>query len=211
MKSQINLLHSEFKPQFEWICGSHFLGLVMLVCVFSGITYGGIHYWQSVKEEEVAAIKANIKAKQDQMNELTAALTAKSSDPVLENKLKSLIVLTQSRSTLLNQIRSLSELKQRSFSTLFDSFSKAHSDELWLTNFLVTPTELTIKGQIVKPRALPVWISQLSQTEFFAGQEFDNASVERENDVLIFTLNSKAKVLKSPELAKLTGAPNARD
>jgi len=193
MKSQINLLRSEFKPHFIWICGSHFIALVVFACLLSGLGFGATQYLHSAKAKEVDAVNALIAAEQKNIDELTVALTSRVTDPLLQSKLSNFIALTQSRSQLLDKIQSLSELKQRSFSNLFESFSQAHSNELWLTRFLVTPSELTIQGQISRPNALPKWISQLSNTAFFSGQEFDNTSVNREQDVLIFTLNSSTK------------------
>lgn len=193
MKSQINLLHREFKPHFEWICGSHLFGFVIFVCLLSGFSYVGLYYWYSLKSDDAAKVRVHISAEQQTIEELTNALTSRKSDPLLEKKLAYYIDLAKSRSTLLSQIGNLSALKQRSFSALFNSFSQAHSSELWLTNFLVTPTELNIEGQIAKPKALPIWISQLSQTSFFAGQKFDDASVSRNQNILIFSLNSSIK------------------
>lgn len=193
MKSQINLLHEEFRPKFEWVCASHFAGAILIAVVLSCGVYGLSNYRLHLKEQQVAAIQKEIKQQQDSIEELTLALTKRESDPVLTSKLASFAEQTRTRTMLLNQIRNLSALKQRSFSGLFDSLSQSNSTELWLTEFLVTPNELNIEGLIAKPRALPLWISELSQTDFFKGQEFNVASVAREQDSLVFKLNSVNK------------------
>jgi hypothetical protein len=194
MKSQINLLHEEFRPKFEWVCASHFAGAIFAAILLSSGVYGLTTYRLHLKEQQVAAIKKEIKQQQESIEELTLALTQRVSDPVLTSKLASFAEQTRTRGMLLNQIRNLSALKQRSFSGLFDSLSQSNSNELWLTEFLVTPNELNIEGLIAKPRALPLWISELSQTDFFKGQEFNVASVAREQDSLVFKLNSVNKV-----------------
>ena len=205
MKSQINLLQDEFIPKFEWVCASHFVGIILTAIFLSIGAYGLTSYQLHIKEQQVAAIKKDIKQQQKSIEELTLALTARVSDPVLLSQLASFTEQTRTRGLLLNHIRSLSALKQRSFSGLFDSLSQSNSTELWLTEFLVTPYELNLEGLIAKPRALPVWISELSQTDFFKGQEFNVASVEREQDSLVFKLNSVTKAgNKNTANAKVT-------
>jgi hypothetical protein len=191
MKSQINLLQAEFTPRFEWVSGSHLFGLVIVTLLLSGLSYAVSFYWYAGKVDEVAEIRTLINGEQAIVEELSSILANRKVDPRLESKRANFIALTQSRSILLNQISHLSGPKQTSFSTLFDSFSQAHSSELWLTDFLVNRNQLTINGQVTRPKALPMWISQLSKTPFFVGQQFDDASVSREQDVLRFSLNSK--------------------
>lgn len=193
MKSQINLLHNEFRPRFEWVCASHFAGVIVAAILLCSGVYGFTSYQLHLKEQEVAAIKNEIRQQQSSIDELTLALTQRAANPILESKLSSFAEQTRTRGMLLNHIRNLSALKQRSFSGLFDSLSQSNSTELWLTEFLVTPEELNIEGLIARPRALPVWISELSQTDFFKGQEFNVASVAREQNSLVFKLNSVNK------------------
>lgn len=226
MKSSINLLAPEFKPRFEWVCASHLTFLVVFTLIFTSITYAGSYYLYDLKLNEVDAIEARINTEQNTINELTTALTSRTTDPLLESKLANFIALTQSRSVLLKQIKGLSSLKQRSFSVLFDSFAQAHSPELWLTEFEVSPSDMNISGQISRPKALPIWISQLSETDYFKGQQFDDASVEREQNMLVFKLNSSVNPSLSPTVtntisanrlgvnqqsADQLGATNARD
>ncbi|MFT6267468.1 MAG: Tfp pilus assembly protein PilN [Alphaproteobacteria bacterium] len=202
MKSQINLLHNEFTPKFEWVCANHFIGMIVAVISLCLGTYGLTGYYHQQKEEQVAAIKVEIKQQQKSIEELTKALTDRVINPSLQNKLVSFTEQTRTRGLLLNHIRDLSALRQRSFSVLFDSLAQSSSSELWLTHFLVTPDILNIEGQIAKPRALPVWISELSKTDFFKGQEFNLASVEREDSGLFFKLNSVTKSQVSSTLAQ---------
>lgn len=193
MKSQINLFHEEFRPKFEWVCASHFVGVIVAALVLCSGLYGLTLYQLNAKEQQVAAIKKELSRQQHSIEEITQALTQRVSDPVLASKLASFAEQSRTRGMLLNHIRKLSALKQRSFSGLFDSLSQSNSTELWLTEFLVTPDELNLEGLIAQPRALPMWISELSQTDFFKGQEFNVASVVREQDSLVFKLNSVNK------------------
>jgi hypothetical protein len=190
MKSQINLLQARFTPKFEWVCASHFLGLIALTCVIGMASYGGVFYWQLEAQNKLTAVQKKVDAEQAAVAELSADLSARNTDPLLMSKLASFKLQTQERSILLSHIQSLSDLKQRSFSSLFDALSSSSSKDLWLTKFEVTPEALSLGGQVAQPRALPLWISQLSRTDFFKGQEFNVASLERSSGILVFELNS---------------------
>lgn len=193
MKSQINLLQKEFIPKFEWVCANHFVALIATVTLLCTGTYGLIGHWHQQKQENVAAIQSQIKKQQQSIEEMTQMLTDRTVDAALQAQLSMFNDQAAMRGSLLKHIQSLSVLKQRSFSVLFDSLAQSASSELWLTHFLVTPNELNIEGGISTPRALPKWISELSKTSFFTGQEFSLASVQREETGLIFTLNSVNK------------------
>lgn len=193
MKTQINLLQRELVPKFEWVCASHFSALIALVMVLSAAAYGLIYYSHQQTQHQAGILHKSISSEQRSIDELSKAITARITNPLLKSKLANFKEQARDRSHLLNHIRNLSALKQRSFSSMFDSLSQSHNEELWLTDFEVTPNKLHLQGQIAKPRALPLWISQLSRTDFFKGQEFNVASVEREQNILVFKLNSKQK------------------
>lgn len=202
MKTQINLLHSEFTPKFELVCANNFIAVIIASIILCSGAFGITGYQLRVQEQEVTALQNEIKREQSSVQELTTALTDRAANPQLQNKFASFTEQTKIRVSLLNHIRNLSALKQRSFSVLFDSLSQSNSTELWLTEFLVTPDELNLAGIIAQPRALPMWISELSQTDFFKGQQFNVASVEREQDSLVFKLNSMNKEI-GPNIAQV--------
>lgn len=198
MKSQINLLHKQFVPHFEWVCASHFFALIVFTMVLAAGGYGWSFYHLEQRQAAVDKLARQLQTKQQNVDELTTALTERATDPVLEAKFNNLRASTRGRTVLLNHVESLSGLKQRSFSSLFDSLAQSSSRHLWLTKFNVTVEELNFEGQLSQPKALPVWISQLSDTEFFKGQEFGDASLERKQDKLLFSLNSNANSSTDP-------------
>lgn len=210
MKSQINLLSDEFIPKFEWVCSEHFIGAIVGVILLCSGVYGFSVYRHQQITVEVASLKKDIARQQVSIDELTLALTTRVADPLLESKLAHFSQQTRSRGQLLNHIRNLSVLKQRSFSVLFDSLAQSSSSQLWLTHFMVTENELNIEGEIATPSALPLWISELSKTNFFKGQAFNLANVEREDERLVFQLNSVNKANATSNSLAQTELSNER-
>lgn len=205
MKSQINLLSDEFKPHFELICASHLSGFVFFVIVLCGLAYSGLAYQHMNMKDQVDQSKSDIAAERKTVESLTNEIMTRTTDPLLESKLADLSLRTQDRTELLRNIKSLSALKQRSFSTLFSALSQSHTTSLWLTSFSVKPDELSLQGKLNSPSALPIWIRHLSDTEFFKGQHFNIANLIREDDSLRFELKSEPRVKDDNSAAKVTG------
>jgi len=190
MKTHINLLHSEFKPKFELVCGANLMGVIFLVSLLCVVAYSCLVYMQGNVDALVAEKKANIESQQERLQALTETLTSRKADASLEVKLANLMTQSQEKSRLLANVKQLSSLQQRSFSNMFDDLSKAHATDLWLENFTISPGALSFNGKLETPTALPKWIDKLSNTEFFKGQKFDLARVMREEDGLNFELIS---------------------
>lgn len=190
MKTHINLLHSEFKPKFELVCGPNLMGLIFLVSLLCIGAYASLVYMQGNVDVLAAEKKANIESQQQRLQALTESLTSRKADASLEVKLADLMSQNQEKSKLLANVKQLSSLQQRSFSKMFDDLSKAHSSDLWLEYFTISPGALSFTGKLENPNALPRWINKLSDTEFFKGQTFNLAQVMREEDGLNFELTS---------------------
>ena len=191
MKSQINLLSDEFTPHFELVSLSHLLVFSALSILLCGGIYAAVSYQKLSTETEISAINLLLSERQQTIDAMTTELSAKSNDPLLEARLASLKQLTATKASLLANLEDLSGLQQGSFSTMFDSLAQAQSSALWLTEFTVSSGELAIGGELSSPSALPIWIQQLQNTDFFKGQTFNVANVSRNNDTLSFELMSK--------------------
>ncbi len=193
MKTQINLLHKEFKPKFAWICSEHFLVLIALtvaICIAAYIT--GVSF-KNNQQAKLDGLKQQLASTQETTEELTQSLERRVSDPVLKNQLSSFKKMSESKSILVNHIRELSTVERRSFSSLLDALAQSSSNDLWLTGFDFTSNNINLYGELANPNALPIWLSTLSNTDFFDGQEFGQAHVEKIQDNLTFKLTSMVK------------------
>jgi hypothetical protein len=193
MKSQVNLLDDRFRPHFQSISAGHLISLSIFILVLGGFLSAYTYYESTKLQDGLASVELELSSERKIIDELTVAITSRQTSPLLASKLDNLIALSNSRNAVLSELQSLSNLKQRSFSKVFDSFIVANSDKLWITDFRVSPQILTINGGISAADALPVWVNSLSKTSFFSGQEFDSASVERNGELLLFSLNSSRK------------------
>jgi len=160
---------------------------VLLVGLASGVT----HYYKGKAEAELTSVQSELSKIESQVSELRNELEARTEDPILKAKLSAAIDDVKTQQTLVAQIQSLSGLKSKAFSGLFDAFSSNNKPNLWLTSFTVNENDLTIKGELSAPTALPNWISGLTNSAYFNGQEFSDAVVERNQGSLAFELTSQ--------------------
>lgn len=194
MKVRINLYHREFRPAFEWITAGHLFVLLGLCLLLSGGAFTGLQSWKENVERDADSIGVKLAQEQQIISELTTALQSRADSPLLTAQIDNLQNQMSSKQTLLNKVKGMSELKQKSFSGLFNALADADSNELWISTFTVNETDLNINGSLANPSALTKWISDLSNTEFFRGQEFYDARVVRDNGQLSFELNSSKKL-----------------
>ncbi|MEM0911585.1 MAG: hypothetical protein AAGJ37_11450 [Pseudomonadota bacterium] len=190
MKLQINLYQKEFHPAFELYTGQHLVIISILCSLLIGIAVGVAHHYKAGAEAELAKSKTTLSREEKQVNELRSELEFRVEDPVLKAKLAAATQDVETQQRLVAQIQSLSGLQSKSFSKLFDALSSNNKPNLWLTSFTVNENDLTIKGEVSIPSALPNWISGLTNTKYFNGQEFNDAIVERNQSVLAFELSS---------------------
>jgi len=193
MKTNINLLHDEFRPKFALICGSHLTALVILVLGLCLVAFAGLYYVHGQAEIKVNKRQADMVNQQNIVETLSTALSERTTDPSLERKLTNLKLQSKERSKLLGNIKILTSLQSRSFSNMFDDLAASNSADLWLETFSITPKTLSLMGKLSRPNALPIWINELSNTQFFKGQTFNLANVERDHDGLSFELTSIPK------------------
>jgi len=191
MKSSINLYHKEFQPTFEVYVANNLLAITAFFLLFAAAVTGFVEYKKNEATAELKAAQDTNKRAEKEIAEMTAALAARTGDPALQAKLIQLEQDMDTQRQLVSQIQSLSTLKNKSFSQLFDAFSSSYKPQLWLTSFTVNEGDLTIKGEFSTPKVLPNWIASLNQSSFFSGQEFNEALVERDDDVLVFELTSQ--------------------
>ncbi|MGQ8366076.1 PilN domain-containing protein [Glaciecola sp. 1036] len=191
MKHQINLYHQEFRPHFEIFNAAHLTFVTLICALLIAIAYAGFSYQLNGQKDQLKATQARYSEVEQEIAGLSTQLAQRTGSPLLKAKLDRFTQDLTQHQLLVNKIQSISDLKNKSFSELFDAFSNSYTNDLWLTSFSVLENDLTIKGQLSNPSALPNWISKLSNTGFFKGQEFADAIVQRTDDILMFRLTSQ--------------------
>lgn len=76
------------------------------------------------------------------------------------------------------------------FYALFDSLSTVKMNNVWLTHIAAHGGQLNFGGSALKSRDIPRWVNALQTTKVLNGEKFSNLSIEREENLVHFTLHN---------------------
>lgn len=188
MKNRINLYRPELRPKLELLTLSavfSLFGLLLVVVI-------GLRVWLefsgSQKDRELAIVSNQVTQQSNFSDELNNTLQARTEDPQLLAIFAGLQTKLQDKEKLKKALSERETLKSESFSLLLKELAEQHQQDLWLTRIHVTEDAMIFDGQAMQPEALPRWITRLGETEYFAGKQFDQARIYREEQALKFTL-----------------------
>lgn len=191
MKSTMNLYQEQFHPHFIWMTLSH----LFVTCVVIGAIVVALDL---TLRSELESVNSQLTQKQATLtqqkavfDEMTDALAKRTEDPELIALLSSLTSNIQGKEALLARLEELSKQQSNSFSEMMTSLAKIDENELWLTRIQVVDNDLSLKGVITSPDALPLWIKRLSDTDYFVERTFREAHISRDQQQLVFSLATK--------------------
>jgi Tfp pilus assembly protein PilN len=200
MKTRFNLYGDEFKPQFVLISANNTIVFGLIATLIMGVIYLGVWQDQKTQQQTLNQVQSKFASTQEKLDDLTKQLALRTKDPVLLAKLTRQKLKLSAAKNLADKLDSLSELRERPFSSVLDSFVEANNNNVWLTSFKVNDKRIFIEGNISEPAALPAWLKSIGKTEFFNNRDFGAATVFRTDEQLNFTIESqKQSVSKNVE------------
>jgi Tfp pilus assembly protein PilN len=191
MKSRINLFSAEFKPRLVLL--SLNFGLVLWTLSLLGIV--SAYVLIKDKEQTIALQAKQINEQHSQklllVTLLGEELEKRNKDQTLLTKLDEIQSEIRDKKAILAELSGREALTQKRFSALMGDLAATHQGDLWLKHVSVEQQDLLIEGAMSEASALPLWLSRLRSADYFAGQQFNNARVYRdEGQQLNFALNS---------------------
>ncbi len=172
MSQQINLLLPELRPRFDWlalpvVAGAALVGLLLLVAmaVMTTMTADGL------KTREIA-VRNQLAALQQQVQSLGRSLGARQADTALDKQIAAARLAVSQRQEVLNVIAQGDVAGSSAYSGLLQGFSRQIVDGVWLVGFGFAQKDVEIRGRLIDPALLPVYINRLNAEPAFAGRRF---------------------------------------
>lgn len=172
MSQQINLLLPELRPRFDWlalpvVAGAALIGLLLLVAmaVLMAMTADGL------KAREVN-VRNQLAALQQQVQSLGRNLAARQADTALDKQLVAARLAVSQRQEVLNVIAQGDVAGSGAYSGFLQGFSRQIVDGVWLVGFGFAQKDVEIRGRLIDPALLPVYINRLNAEPVFAGRRF---------------------------------------
>lgn len=176
MKRDINLYLEEFHPKPDPLSLTRVAGTwsVLLICLL------GLTLWLQDKAATTAAehlkITQAIALQQSLVTEFESALSNRTEDP----QLKDSIVNLSREIAQKNAVRQLVVNRQQrnfKFSPLMADLANFHHTGIWLENIIYQSEQIVLQGGSAKVSSIPLWLTGLSQSRYFAGKTFKDLSL----------------------------------
>jgi hypothetical protein len=172
MSQQINLLLPELRPRFDWlalpvVAGAALAGLLLLVgmAVMTAMTADGL------KTREID-VRNHLAALQQQIQSLGRSLGARQADTTLDQQIAATRLAVSQRQEVLNVIARGDVAGSSAYSGLLQGFSRQIVDGVWLVGFGFAQKDVEIRGRLIDPALLPIYINRLNAEPAFAGRRF---------------------------------------
>lgn len=171
MSQDINLLNPALRPKKDYFVLRYVAPVTAtaLMLLFVQLGYARMQLSAAVKAQSVAGDQ--LVAAQTGLKSLQEALAARKSDPAVEAEQTRLSAVVRQRDDVLQLAQGL-ETEGRSIAEVMRAFARQRTEGVWLTGFRIGPSGFDIRGRLLDPAALPVYIRRLNGESAFRGREF---------------------------------------
>jgi hypothetical protein len=172
MSQQINLLLPELRPKFDW------LGLpVVLVAALAGLLLlGGLAQMQLMQLDrsklEAASVGAQAAGFQQQLVSLGQSLGQRKADASLPEKISLEKIGIADRKEVMAFVGIGQPTRAPEYSKVLKGLAEQRVEGVWLTGFRLVPSAIELRGRLLDPALLPVYINRLNTDTVFFGRRF---------------------------------------
>lgn len=192
MKSRINFLRDDFKPQIILLNLDFVVGVVSvsLLAILVGWFIANNQFQQA--KFDGAQNSESIQQKIALIETLTKATEGRSQDPEIIARVEQRQQELDVKQQIIDELAARETQKSNAFSALMLDLASNHQADLWLTSIVLDERKLYLEGKTSDSEALPKWVNRLNQAHYFADKEFARAQMFRDaQKTLNFVLSSE--------------------
>ena len=181
MSQEINLYAPHLRPSRDPLTARN-VGVAALVLL---VGVGALAGWVGVDSAKKVAAEAETRkllaAEQEKTNALVRAVSQRKVSPALSAEIAAAKAMLASRQEIMEVLDSGKVGNRQGFSSYMTGFARQAQNDWWLTGFLVSVggEEIEIRGRLLDPARLPVYVQRLSSEPVFQGRRF--AALEMNN------------------------------
>ena len=198
MSQQINLLNSRLRLKRDALSLPLLVAVALLLITALAATSLYFYRQRQALVKEEANLLKEYKNMTDQVKALGDVVASRKPNPELLRQATALKEMLQPREEVLQRLQKLS-LEEGGFSPYFQGFSRQTMEGVWLTEFVIGRSNISIRGRLTDPALLPAYIRRLDSEKNFQGRNFsslDMLAVEPK------TPESVSGVAKAPILTR---------
>jgi hypothetical protein len=191
MSAQINLYNPQLALRNDRLTLAVVLQAAALVVALLAAVAVYANYRADVRQDELRALDAGMKAQRQQVDTLTAALQARKPDPGLLDSLTRARTVLATRQQLVQAFNGGAADAPLGFSESFRGLARQTVDGVWLTGFqLGADGDLVLRGRLLDQSLLPVYVRRIESEPAFQGRSF--AALEMQEIEAVPALAPKA-------------------
>ena len=171
---QINLYEMRLRPRHELpVARNLAMATLLIVALMTGLSLWA-RSEASRKSERSNEVQARVSAEQTRLQELSKTLAQRKVSPTLVAELEKARAMLTVRNEVIDALSSGALGNTTGFSEFMVGFARQTQPDLWLTGFAVTEggEGIEIRGRLLDPAKLPVYMQRLRSEPVFAGRRF---------------------------------------
>lgn len=205
MSQQINLYEARLRPRCDVASARNLALAAALLLVLMTALASWLANDARRKSEAVEASQKQVLAAQEKLTVLSKKVAERAVSPALAAEIAAAKAALAASHEVMAILDSGDLGNRTGFSALMSGFSRQTQPDLWLTGFVVSRggDEIEIRGRLLDPAKLPVYVQRLSSEPVFQGRRFDALEMR--------DVEPEAQKTASPAVASVekTVAPDA--
>lgn len=193
MTQQINLLLPELRPKFDWlglpvVLGAAAAGLLLLIVLAQ------LQTMQLDRTKlELTTVGAQATGLQQQLVILGQSLGQRKGDANLPEKISLEKAGIADRKEVMAFVGIGQPARAPEYSKIFKGFSDQRVEGAWLVGFRLAPAAIELRGRLLDPALLPVYINRLNSDTVFFGHRFSALEMKGVDPAAEMSVDAKAE------------------
>lgn len=194
MKSRINLYLPELRPVKEVLPLSQSVTYMALSLFIAVLVIGGFTYLNQQLKADNQRFQSEVRLQEAILSEKSNELAAVTTNSPLLNDIKTAKAKTAEKKVILATLKRSFD-RNDGFSALFEGLSNIDMNGVWLTAIESRGGQLSFAGSALKSQAVPRWVEAMEQSPVFNGHSFSGLEIQREDDLVNFTLQNSGSTI----------------
>jgi Tfp pilus assembly protein PilN len=190
MKTQVNLYSPKLHPRLRLLTLA-VVSIIWLIFLLLGL---GLYAYVEYQNSQQQGMLTNIQQQNARQSEVVASLETDlanfKADPILVNQVNQKQQQVLGKERVLKELAGQSHTEKSGFALLMYELASQHHKDIGLQHVMVDQRNIVIKGVAERASSVPVWMNQLTNTQFFAGKTFNQTNITKTEQQLTFTLSS---------------------
>ncbi len=174
MSQQINLYAPRLRPRHE-LATARNLGIAAAALLVLMTALASYARFEASQDAAAAAVsQKQLAAAQEKMTALSKLVAERRISPALTAEVEAAKAMLTARTEIMGALDSGKLGNTAGFSAFMSGFAQHAQNDLWLTGFTVSAggEEIEIRGRLLDPAKLPVYVQGLSREAVFQGRRF---------------------------------------